>query len=362
MALLCVLLPSAQAGIAFVGLQGLGVSNSQRANLERIVTRVLEDIGGPNLLTPQQVREMLTDPDLDSLAQCMGQTRCLVDFGGISGSHVVLTGSVARFGDASMVILKLVDVLSDSEKASSQQKVHGDNDAELFEALRRQVVKLIDPDHYAGQIMLSCPVTGAAVTINGKAAGVCPLAGPISGLFAGTHTVTVSMMGYRTFTAMAEVEIGETTSVQVELQPLGVQTLIAADPAGGPTILTSGGPGTGTLIGSISLASLGVVAATVAGIGLATGAGAGVDADAAYAELQSGWALAGTRQDPTTYLDATTNRDSGYMLALVGGGLAAALLAGAGVWLWAGWEPARIEPTLAPTGDGLISGIRVVLP
>ena len=70
-----------------------------------------------------------------------------------------------------------------------------------------------------GSLYITSSPTGATVTIDGMVDGTTPVA--VLGLFPGSHSVTLSMVGYQTYSGSATVTASEETPVNVVLTPEG---------------------------------------------------------------------------------------------------------------------------------------------
>lgn len=72
-----------------------------------------------------------------------------------------------------------------------------------------------DRDH--GTLVLSCPVPGAIVQIDGRKVGICPLTPfPVS---LGKHTIHVARLGYVAFEATVHIDAGKKLQVVADLLP-----------------------------------------------------------------------------------------------------------------------------------------------
>jgi hypothetical protein len=127
---------------------------------------------------------------------------------------------------------------------------------------------------YIGQVTVSVDGAGASVTVDGEAAGVTPLAAPVS-LDPGKHTVVVRKEGYVTVERPISVAAGESTTLTIGLLAQGspqgsgkapAATGVAAEPSPAPQE-GAGGLGWRVLtLGGAGLAGVGVVVGTITGV------------------------------------------------------------------------------------------------
>ena len=189
---------------------------------------------------------------------------------------------------------------------------------------------------------------------------------PIDGIFVGQHTVTITRPGYARYSAVVEVDVGVTATLQVDLKPLKVKTLLAVGGEGSavqsPIVIKKSGLSGGGLVGTLTLASLGVASGAVAGVFTVIGFMEHKDANESYSDMQRSWNNEGIRSNLTeteTYKDSTIKRDRNYTISLINGSISAVCIIGAVITALVGWESPSVQPSTTPDGQGVMMNVLV---
>jgi PEGA domain len=124
---------------------------------------------------------------------------------------------VARLGDGQVLYLQGIDPKSGEPVGSTTASLANTRPMPAADraSLRGAVVRVLDPAHYSGRLILKLDVRGAEVQIDGR-----PLAGdttkPID-LAVGTHALRVTHPAYHDFLRFIEVAFDEPITLDVPL-------------------------------------------------------------------------------------------------------------------------------------------------
>ena len=107
-------LPASSEGMpvkaAVLELESHGVDPVIASSLTEVLSLELRRSGRLDIITRDEVRDMLTIEFEKAVLECRSQTDCLIEIGGALGVDFLVSGSVGRLGDAYVLILKLTDV------------------------------------------------------------------------------------------------------------------------------------------------------------------------------------------------------------------------------------------------------------
>lgn len=237
--------------LAVTPLDGLGVDATLLATLDAALAREVRELSMRTVAAPKKA--------------CDGDARCLADIGRAAGATRVLAGSVGLAGDELHIALKLIDVVNGDESRSIDEAAPLDQ-AEL--RLRAAATKLLKPDKYnqSGSIIVSVPVSGADVVVDGSARGTTPLFGPIDGLPPGRREVEVRYAGAKSWRGFVELRFGEPHRLELNLIDgalVEVPRALAAPKLDATAAAAGAGPDV-LLLGGIGVTALGVAAAVAA--------------------------------------------------------------------------------------------------
>jgi hypothetical protein len=82
-----------------------------------------------------------------------------------------------------------------------------------------------------GWLDVQVSVPDAEIANDGKVYGVSPLGAPLK-LYKGTHTIKVTRRGHSEFLDVIKIEVGKTTTLEVELFPLSAPVQVTSKPSG----------------------------------------------------------------------------------------------------------------------------------
>jgi hypothetical protein len=213
--------PAAGGRYALFRLDPLGLPSEIVEQLEGILrVELVRAVGA--LAPPQAVdRAVQKSP---RFANCTADPACLAPLAQELQVQRVVAGSVAGLGDSYVVNLRLVDDKG-RELGRVSETLHGRAD-QLIQEVRVAVYRLVAPQRLVGAISLLSEVPGATVTIDERAVGVTPLAGPIDNLPVGEHLLRVARSGYAAFVDRVPVRFEKATEVVVRQQAVTLEARV----------------------------------------------------------------------------------------------------------------------------------------
>ncbi|MBP8806081.1 MAG: PEGA domain-containing protein [Kofleriaceae bacterium] len=196
-------------------IDALGIDAELVGRLEALFRMELDRLATAPLPTRRDVDKAVAGQR--ELAGCGGDDKCLSAIGKRLGVDVMVTGSVAAMGDNYVMNIKAVDVAKGTQiRRIATDPLRGSPD-ELIEAIRVAAYRLLAPEQLYGSVVVLTDLLGATVELDGKTAGVTPLAGPITKLPLGEHTLRVSAKGYTPFEDKITVRFQKASRVVVRL-------------------------------------------------------------------------------------------------------------------------------------------------
>ena len=196
-------------------IDALGIDAELVGRLEALFRMELDRLATAPLPTRRDVDKAVAGQR--ELAGCGGDDRCLSAIGKRLGVDVMVTGSVAAMGDNYVMNIKAVDVARGTQiRRIATDPLRGSPD-ELIEAIRVAAYRLLAPEQLYGSVVVLTDLLGATVELDGKPAGMTPLAGPITKLPLGEHRLRVSAKGYTPFEDQITVRFQKASRVVVRL-------------------------------------------------------------------------------------------------------------------------------------------------
>jgi PEGA domain len=218
-------------------IDALGIDGELVTRLEALFRMELDRLARSPLPTRRDIDKAVTGNA--ELARCGGEDKCLAAIGKRLGVDVMITGTVAAMGDNYILNIKAVDVKNGTQiRRIATDPLRGSPD-ELIDGIRVAAYRLLAPDQLYGSIVVLTDLLGADISVDGKPVGVTPLAGPISKLPLGDHTLKVSAKGYTPFEDTVTVRFQKASRVVVRL------LVAVGDPSGlapARTVVTPGKP------------------------------------------------------------------------------------------------------------------------
>ncbi len=246
--------------VALLPLHPLGAPADMVKALEVTLRNELSQIGEARLAAEKDVAAALRrEPGCEERVACSAAAALR------AGARQLIVGTTSQLGDAFMIDLKLLDAKTTQELRRATLPVSG-SDAALIETMHAAAVQLLAPSRFVGSLRVEVPgAPGAALFIDGRAAGTLPLAQPLSGLVPGQHVVRVKDKQSE-ISSFVEVRFDRTT--EARLEP-GAPPVVAVPAAALPVAVALESPGKPAWVRPAAIGALGAgVASAVAGIAL----------------------------------------------------------------------------------------------
>src|SRR5690242_13910205 len=172
--------------VALLPLHPLGAPADMVKALEVTLRNELSQLGEARLAKEAEVTAALRrEPGCEARISCSAAAALH------AGARQLIVGTTSQLGDSFMVDLKLLDARTAQELRRATLAVSGSENA-LTETMREAAVKLLAPARFVGSLRVEVPgARGAALFVDGRAAGTLPLPEPLSGLAPGRHVVRV---------------------------------------------------------------------------------------------------------------------------------------------------------------------------
>jgi hypothetical protein len=215
----------AQAGapetIAILQIGGDTTDEGLRASLVDAVAVELGRLPATKVITRNEINSMLGLERLKDSAGC-SDVGCLAEIGGALGVERLVAGTLAHQTKDAADFYSLTLQLLDTKRAEvlRRETVTWEGKAEgLYQLLPSTVVKLVAgpaADDFRGSLVLTTPVVGAQVLVDGREVGRTPLGAPVV-LPLGKATIDVLGDDYEPFRQVAVIDKDKTTALVVNL-------------------------------------------------------------------------------------------------------------------------------------------------
>jgi len=199
--------------IALAPLTSLGSedTSAEARKVEAAIAKELLARGGARVVTATDVIDATKRAKKPALRACDGGAPCLAELGVLVGAGGVVFGELGGFGDVQVLSLGIVDVATGKElrrvRVSLAEPAQG--------GVPGAVVRLLAPDRFVGQLVLTTPVVGASIYVDGKRLAKSP-APPIR-IAVGAHALRVTHPEYRDFVRFVDIGFGADTTIEVPL-------------------------------------------------------------------------------------------------------------------------------------------------
>jgi hypothetical protein len=187
-----------------------------------LISAHLSQSGAFDVITQEDVRQMIGFEKMKSTLGCELDESCLAEIGAALGVPYLLTSQVAKVGTTYILSMSLIDI--NAAKGISRDSIKAKNQDQLIADLEPRLDRLVAGLRYAqgGQMAIICPELGALVEVDGRALGVTPL--PVQDLPAGPHRVVVTKEGFFRFTRDVDLIPGDALQVEIQLQSVSGTT------------------------------------------------------------------------------------------------------------------------------------------
>jgi hypothetical protein len=246
--------------VALLPLHPLGAPPDMVKALEVTLRNELSQLGEARLAKEKDVAAALRrEPDCEARISCSAAAALR------AGARQLIVGTTSQLGESLMIDLKLLDAKTTQELRRATLPVSG-SESEIIETLHQAAVQLLAPARFVGSLRVEVPgAGGAALFIDGRAAGTLPLAQPLSGLAPGQHVVRVKDSQSET-SSFVEVRFGRTT--EARLEP-GAAPVVAVPAAALPVAVAVEAPRKPAWLRPAAIGALGAgIASAVVGIAL----------------------------------------------------------------------------------------------
>ena len=166
--------------------------------------RLLRETAELNVIDLQEARRKL--PRVDSeVAKCGGEAMCVGAIGEQLGANEVLLVGVSQLGDV-IIALQRIDAKRGEAGARLAESLPADKEITDEQALG-WLRQLFPPETFNrfGSIAVDADQPGAAVSLNGEAAGKTPLLAPVKVRAPATYKLKVEKSGFVAFQARVDV-------------------------------------------------------------------------------------------------------------------------------------------------------------
>lgn len=191
---------------------------------ETALPAILDAIGqaaqdeGVSAMTEGDVAELLRSQSQLQLLGADADELSLAALGRAVGATQLITATVTRTGDDTIVAVKLIDTAASKVLARREVKAseHGGNMLDAVKVATRLVVAPVFADR-RGTLELAVSEAGASVRVDGDIVGVTPMAPFVIG--GGTHELGVSKESFLAHRETLRIVGGETIARLVKLRP-----------------------------------------------------------------------------------------------------------------------------------------------
>lgn len=190
-------------------------SEDARRALGALVAARLGETGAFEVITQDDVRQMISFDKLKTALSCDEEASCLAEIGGALGVGWLVSGTLAEVGGVAVLSLSLVDI--ERARVERRETITAPDVAGLIGKLPPIVDALVRPllSGRQGTLELKVPTEAALVEIDGRAVGQTPL--PPVTLTQGSHRVVVRKAGYFDYSKDVEVTPGEMVTLDFTL-------------------------------------------------------------------------------------------------------------------------------------------------
>ncbi len=203
--------------LAVLDLKDKGVDKELVQSLTDVVTAALNRLEVFDVISRDEILRIVEFEQQKQLLGCDSESACLAEIGGALGVRALVTGSVGRVGTSYIIHLVLTDAQTAVALAREQREVAKVEELTLaIEGSTRFLVRHLLAGQQ-GDLVLTASELGADVEIDGRIAGVTPIARQtVSG---GPHTLRVIKTGFVTWAKDIEIKRGEPLLVEAKLVP-----------------------------------------------------------------------------------------------------------------------------------------------
>jgi hypothetical protein len=187
-----------------------GATPEQTMAVERALRTFFETQQKQSLMDGLTMDSLLLVDGNEKYLRCGMGPGCLAGLGEAAGVPWVIAGQVSVRQGKAVIDLVRVDRHKKLVTSHAALEAFGPLSQSQIEEL---ALAMFQPDRYRGAIELSCAVSGAEVLLDGQKIGETPLAGPLTDLPAGLHTLEIKKLHHQTFSREVLIPVGKTKPV-----------------------------------------------------------------------------------------------------------------------------------------------------
>jgi PEGA domain len=168
------------------------------------LARLLRETAAVSVVDAQDARRRIPKVDAE-VARCGGEAMCVGNIGEQLGANEVLLVGVSQLGDV-IIALQRIDAKRGEAGARLAESLPPDTEITDEQALG-WLRQLFPPEVFRryGSIAIDADQPGAAVTLNGEAAGKTPLKEPVKVRAPATYKLRIERSGFVPFQARVDV-------------------------------------------------------------------------------------------------------------------------------------------------------------
>ncbi len=235
--------------VAVLDLRASEGEEALAAALATVVTAELAARDDVRAVSRSEIQALMAHKAEQALLGCES-VKCAADLGKLIEADLVVTGAIERAGEAYVFSLSLIDPVVSDIKERVELSWRGPPE-EIVVVVRPSIDRLLagpKAASFTGALDVIAP-EGASIFLGGQDVGSAPLAGPLTGLPIGVHTLEVAKSGHVTLRREVVIARGETTIARVELEeePLVTQWWFWTAVGGGTAVALAAGATIGTV-------------------------------------------------------------------------------------------------------------------
>jgi hypothetical protein len=208
---------SAQTKLAVLDLADKGVGKEVASLLTGVVSNQLSQIGIFEVISREDVKNMLTHGQDKVLLGCSDES-CLVDIGGILGAQHLVAGEIGMVGKKYVINLQRIEVKKAKVAKRVERQFQGSKD-KLLQEVKNAAYKVVEDilKAQSGVVLLSVSEEGADISIDGKTVGSSPLKNLV--IPAGPRDIRVAKEGFIDWVRTVQVTPKNVLTVDVTMIP-----------------------------------------------------------------------------------------------------------------------------------------------
>ena len=203
--------------LAVLDLKPTDVSAATAENLTDVLIGDLAATGAFNVVSRKDVQALMTQAKAQELLGC-DDTSCWTELAGMLGARYLVTGTVGRVGETTVLSAQLIDAKSAEVVGRATDQVKGGFDA-VLPRVRLLAARIAEPllKDFAGHLLVEVNEPGAEIRLDDRLLATSPMRATKA--TAGRHEIRVSRTGFVDWSSEVTVEPGQVRVVDVTLVP-----------------------------------------------------------------------------------------------------------------------------------------------